>query len=93
MALGVVESALTKLTESHEQLKASYLKEHANLPSPIAINDDACATNSTYCEASILKYNLELWAQLELLTNNYGILEDNHGNLSSPHDDLLVSYI
>ena len=51
----VVESALTKLTESHEQLKASYLKEHANLPSLIAINDDACATNSTSCEASILK--------------------------------------
>ena len=64
----VIESALTKLTESHEQLKASYLKEHANLPSPIATNDDACATNSTSCEASILEENVELRAQLELLT-------------------------
>ena len=67
---------LTKLTESHEQLKASYLKEHANFPSPIAINDDACATNSTSCEASILKENVELRAQLELLTSNYGKLEE-----------------
>ena len=43
-----VESVLTKLTESHEQLKASYLKDHAMLPSSLYIaNDDACATNST----------------------------------------------
>ena len=88
----VVESALTKFTESHEQLKASYLKEHANLPSLIAINDDACATNSTSCEASILKENVELRAQLELLTSNYGILEERHGKLSSSNDDLLVSH-
>ena len=88
----VIESELIKLTESHEQLKASYTKEHANLPSPIAINDDACATNSTSCEASILKENVELRAQLELLTSNYGILEESHGKLSSFHDDLLISH-
>ncbi|KAK1667260.1 hypothetical protein QYE76_055419 [Lolium multiflorum] len=88
----VIESALTKLTESHEQLKASYLKEHANLPSPIAIDNDACATNSTSCEASILKENVELRAQLELLTCNYGKLEENHGKLSSSHEDLLASH-
>ena len=58
-----VESVLIKLTESHEQLKASYLKEHAKLPSPLDIvNDDACATNSISCEASILKENVELRA-------------------------------
>jgi hypothetical protein len=62
------------------------------LPSPIAINDDACATNSTSCEASILKENVELRAQLELLNSNYGILEESHGKLSSSHDELLVSH-
>ncbi|KAK1646100.1 hypothetical protein QYE76_063905 [Lolium multiflorum] len=88
----VIESALTKLTESHEQLKASYLKEHDNLPSPITINNDACATNSTSCEASILKENVELRAQLKLLTSNYGKLEENHGKLASSHEDLLASH-
>ncbi|KAK1666659.1 hypothetical protein QYE76_054818 [Lolium multiflorum] len=88
----VIESALTKLTESHEQLKASYLKVHANLPSPIAIDNDACATNSTSCEASTLKENVELRAQLDLLTSNYGKLEENHGKLSSSHEDLLASH-
>jgi len=88
----VIESALTKLTESHEQLKASYLKEHDNLPSPIAINNDACATNSTSCEASILKENVELRAQLDLLTCNYGKLEESHGKLSRSHEDLLASH-
>ena len=66
-----VESVLTKLTESHEQLKASYLKEHSKLPSPLDIvNNDACVTNSTSCEASILKENVELRAQLDLLTSS-----------------------
>ena len=84
---------LTKLTESHEQLKASYLKDHAKMPSPLDIvNDDACATNSTSCEASILKENVELRAQLELLTSNYGKLEENHGKLSRSHEDLLISH-
>ena len=84
---------LTKLTESHEQLKASYLKDHAKLPSPLDIvNDDACATNSTSCELSILKENVEQRAQLELLTSNYGKLEESHGNLSCSHEDILASH-
>jgi hypothetical protein len=87
-----VESALTKLTESHELHKASNLKECSNLPSPLAINDDACATNSTSCEASILKENIELRAQLELLTSKYEKLEENHKKLSSSNKDLLVSH-
>jgi hypothetical protein len=33
---------LTKLTESHEQLKPSYLKECSKLPSPLSVNHDAC---------------------------------------------------
>jgi hypothetical protein len=63
------------------------------LPSLLNMScDDACATNSTSCEASILKENVELRAQLELLTRNYGKLEENHGKLSSSHEDLLASH-
>lgn len=62
------------------------------MPSPLAIIDDACATNSITCEASILKDIVELWAQLELLSRNYGKLEESHEKLSSSHDDLLVSH-
>jgi hypothetical protein len=63
------------------------------LPSPLDIAKyDACATNSTSCEASILKENVELRAQLELLTSNYGKLEERHGKLSSSHEDLLASH-
>src|SRR3954465_12015921 len=88
----VIKGELIKLTESHEQLKASYSKELAKLPSPLANSDDACATNSISCEASILKENVELKAQLELLTSNYGKLEESHVMLSSSHEDLLVSH-
>jgi hypothetical protein len=62
------------------------------LPSPLSISNDACATTSTSCEPSILKKNVELRAQLDLLTSNYGKLEENHGKLSSSHEDLLASH-
>src|SRR3954465_6136250 len=88
----VIKGELIKLTESHAQLKASHLKELAMLSSPSIIIDDACATNSISCEASLLKENVELKAQLELLTSKYGKLEENHEKLSSSHDDLLVSH-
>ena len=54
--------------------------------------NDACATNSTSCEASIMRENVELRAQLELLTSKYRELEENHKKLSSSNDDLLASY-
>ena len=57
--------------------------------SPIAINVDASATNSISCEASILKQNVELRAQLKLLTSNYEILEESREKLSSSHEDLV----
>ena len=42
-----LESEHSILTKSHEQLKASYLKEHAMLPSLLDMScDDACATLS-----------------------------------------------
>ncbi|KAK1614507.1 hypothetical protein QYE76_020024 [Lolium multiflorum] len=88
-----LESEHSILTKSYEQLQASYLKEHAMLPSLLDMScDDACATNSTSCEASILKENVELRAQLDLLTSNYGKLEENHGKLASSHEDLLASH-
>jgi hypothetical protein len=62
------------------------------LPSSLSISDDACANNSTSCEASILKDNVELRAQLVLLTSNYGKLEESHGKLSSSHKDRLASH-
>ena len=84
---------LTKLTESHEQLKASYLKEHAKLPSSLDIvNDDAYATNSNSCEASILKQNVELRAQLNLLTSNYGKLEVWGPRISYPKFPLYIQF-
>jgi hypothetical protein len=62
------------------------------LSSPIAHDNDAYATNSISCEASILKENVELRAQLELLTSKYEKLEESHENLSSSNEDLLVSH-
>src|SRR4051812_40465133 len=88
----VIKGELIKLTESRAQLEASHLKRLAMLSSPSVIIDDACDTNSISCEASLLKENVELKAQLELLTSKYGKLEENHEKLSSSHDDLLVSH-
>ena len=62
------------------------------MTSPLAIIDYACATNSFSSEASILKENVELGAQLELLSSKYEKLEENHVKLTSSHDDLLVSH-
>ena len=62
------------------------------MPSPLVVIDDACATNSITCEASILKENVELRAQLEVLSSNYGKLEESQEKLSSSHNDLLVSH-
>ena len=61
-------------------------------PSLLVANNDACATNSSSCEASILKENVELRAQLELLTSKYGKLEESHEKLSSSNEDLIASY-
>src|SRR4051812_31868207 len=52
----------------------------------------ACATKSTYCEASTLKENVELRAQLELLTSKYRKLEESHEKLLGSHNDLIISH-
>ena len=66
--------------------------ELAKLSSSISNINDACATNSTSCEASILNENVELKAQLELLTRKYVKVEDTHEKLSSSNEDLLASH-
>jgi hypothetical protein len=80
------------LSKSHEQLKALYLKEHTKLSSTLGTNNDACTTNSISYETSILEENVELRAQLDLLTSNYGKLVESHGNISSSHRDILASH-
>ncbi|KAE8812517.1 hypothetical protein D1007_10439 [Hordeum vulgare] len=87
-----IKSSLIELTESHAQLEASYAKELAKLPYPLIDNDDVCATDSTSCEASILKENVELRAQLEFLSSNYWKLEESRVMLTSSYDDLLASH-
>ena len=78
---------------SHDQLQTQLSKnDELVMPSSISNANDACATNSTSCEASILKENVGLRAQLVLLTSKYGILEEIHENLSSSNEDLLASH-
>ena len=69
-----VKGELAKLSKSYEELQVTHVKSLVSSSSSHIVND-ACATNSTSCEASILKENVELRAQLVLLTNNYGKLE------------------
>jgi hypothetical protein len=91
-----LEENLESTEESHNEIIAKLTKERdlalAKLSSPIANDNDACATNSNPCEASILKENVELRAQLELLTSKYGKLVESHEKLSSSNEDLLVSH-
>jgi hypothetical protein len=77
--------------EKHTNYCLSQSIKSYELTNAKSIND-ACATNSTSCEASILKENDELRAQLELLTSNYKKLEESHEKLSGSHMDLLISY-
>ena len=78
---------------SHDQLQTQLSKnDELVMPSSIPNVNDACATNSISCEASMSKENVELRAQLELLTSKYEKLEASHEKLSSSNDDLLASY-
>ena len=76
--------------KSQKKENASFKEELAKLSSSIPNVNDACATNPISCEASILKENVELRAQLELLNSKYGKLEESNKKLSSSNDDLLV---
>ena len=77
--------------EKHTNCLLTQKIESYELEKENSIND-ACATNSTSCEASTLKENVELRAQLELLTSKYRKLEESHEKLSGSHNDLLISH-
>jgi hypothetical protein len=73
--------------EKHTNSFLSQSIKSCELTNAKSIND-ACATKSTSYEASILKENVELRAQLELVTNNYKKLEESHETLLGSHGDL-----
>jgi hypothetical protein len=70
---------LTQKIESYEVEKEKYI-------------NDACATNSTFYEASTLKEIVELKAHLELLTSKFRELEESYKKLSGSHKSNLISY-
>ena len=85
-----VKGDLIKLSKSHEELQST--PENSLIATcSYDIDNDACATNSISCEASILKENVELRTKLDLLTRNYGKLEESHEKLSGTYEDLLIS--
>ena len=88
----LTKDELKKLGENHELLQATHEKALGSLKEPVVVENNAFASNSTSFEASILKENVELRAQLELLTSNYRELEESHEKLSGSHNDLLISY-
>ena len=81
-----------KLLESYDQLQIQLTNYQSKSSLVNITSDDACASNSISCEASILKENVELRAQLELLTSKYGKLEESHEKLSSSNENLLASH-
>ncbi|KAE8799180.1 hypothetical protein D1007_25463 [Hordeum vulgare] len=85
-----VKGELIKTSKIYEELQSTHEKSlFATYSSHIV--DDTCTSNSTSFEVSTLKENIELRAQLDLLTSNYGKLEENHVMLTSSHADLLTS--
>ena len=86
-----VKGELTKLSKSHEELQATHAESLASTCYS-HIDNDACATNSILCEASILKENVDQRTQLDLLTSNYGKLEESYEKLSGTHEDLIISH-
>jgi hypothetical protein len=89
-----LEEKLESIEESCNKIISKLTKERdlalGKLSSPIAHDNDGCAANSISCEASIVKENVELRSQLELLTRKYGKLEEIHEKLSISNEDLLV---
>ncbi|KAE8788550.1 hypothetical protein D1007_37369 [Hordeum vulgare] len=85
-----VKGELIKTSKIYEELQSTHEKSLISTYSSHIV-DDTCASNSTF-EASTLKENVELCAQLDLLTTNYGKLEESHENLLSTHEDLLISH-
>ncbi|KAE8790474.1 hypothetical protein D1007_35245 [Hordeum vulgare] len=86
-----VKAELIKTSKIYEELQSTHEKSlFATYSSHVV--DDTCTSNPISFEVSTLKENVELRAQLDLLTSNYGKLEENHVILTSSHADLLTSH-
>ncbi|KAE8788854.1 hypothetical protein D1007_37040 [Hordeum vulgare] len=86
-----VKGEIIKISKIYEDLQSTHEKSLIATYSSHIV-DDTCASNPTSFEASTLKENVELCAQLDFLTSNCGKLEESRENLSSTHEDLLISY-
>ncbi|KAE8812157.1 hypothetical protein D1007_11002 [Hordeum vulgare] len=85
-----VKGELVKTSKIYEELQSTHEKSLIATYSSHIV-DDTCTSNPSF-EVSTLKENVELRAQLDLLTSNYGKLEENHVMLTSSHADLLTSH-
>ncbi|KAE8770769.1 hypothetical protein D1007_57431 [Hordeum vulgare] len=86
-----VKGELVKTSKIYEELQSTHEKSLIATYSSHIV-DDTCTSNPISFEVSTLKENVELHAQLDLLTSNYGKLEENHVMLTSSHADLLTSH-
>ncbi|KAE8797637.1 hypothetical protein D1007_27104 [Hordeum vulgare] len=86
-----VKGELVKTSKIYEELQSTHEKSLIATYSSHIV-DDTCTSNPISFELSTLKENVELRAQLDLLTSNYGKLEENHVMLTSSHADLLTSH-
>ncbi|KAE8770702.1 hypothetical protein D1007_57505 [Hordeum vulgare] len=86
-----VKGELVKTSKIFEELQSTHEKSLIATYSSHIV-DDTCTSNPISFEVSTLKENVELRAQLDLLTSNYGKLEENHVMLTSSHADLLTSH-
>ncbi|KAE8783191.1 hypothetical protein D1007_43360 [Hordeum vulgare] len=86
-----VKGDLVKTSKIYEELQSTHEKSLIATYSSHIV-DDTCTSNPISFEVSTLKENVELRAQLDLLTSNYGKLEENHVMLTSSHADLLTSH-
>ncbi|KAE8794174.1 hypothetical protein D1007_31047 [Hordeum vulgare] len=86
-----VKGELVKTSKIFEELQSTHEKSLISTYSSHIV-DDTCTSNPISFEVSTLKENVELRAQLDLLTSNNGKLEENHVMLTSSHADLLTSH-
>ncbi|KAE8773534.1 hypothetical protein D1007_54222 [Hordeum vulgare] len=86
-----VKGELVKTSKIYEELQSTHEKSLIATYSSHIV-DDTCTSNPISFEVLTLKENVELRAQLDLLTSNYGKLEENHVMLTSSHADLLTSH-
>src|SRR3954464_7811588 len=90
MSLKTKDDELTILKKSLEAHKLAHIKTLTKITPPIIVNVDACTTNSTLDQASIIEENIALHAQLKkgLLTCAQG--EKNLNEVLSHHKETLA---